>query len=319
MIAKGDVGFTVAELLVAMTLGLIVLATIYAFFASSLRIFALQSQTAETQQNLRLGLELIAEDIQATGGTGIPAAAAITITNSSTAPDSLSLLIPNSTICPPPEPQVIPIVTYNGNAANMFLASGSTCTQMVGDVAIAVDSTGVNYRTLQITQVTTTNDKINFSPGLSPLNSPGGLGADYTGGTLVLLRRVTWSVNLTNAAKPVLQRDSYDGSGPQVVANYIEDMQISAGYDRNSDGILTEIGAAANDDEWVFNVAGESNAGEDPMTLRALRVVLIGRNKFPDPQFQGSRPAALDRPAGAIDHYHRQMRSTKVKIRNFGA
>ncbi len=317
--AKGDVGFTVTELLVAMTLGLVILATMYAFFASSLQIFALQSQTSETQHNLRLGLELIAEDIQATGGTGIPPPAAVTITNSSAAPDSLGLLMPNATICPPPKPQVIPVVAYNGNAANVFLASGSTCPQMVGNVAIAVDAAGANYRTIQITQVTTANDKINFSPGLSPLNSPGGLGADYTGGTLVLLRRVAWSVNLTNPAKPVLQRDSYDGSGPQAVANYIEDMQISVGYDRNSDGILTEIGAAANDDEWAFNVAGEGNAGEDPMSLRALRIVLIGRNKFPDPQFQGSRPAALDRPAGATDHYHRRMRSAKIKIRNLGA
>jgi hypothetical protein len=281
-------------------------------------VYALQDQLLETQQNLRIGLELLVEDIQRAGGAGIPAAVAVSATNSSTSPDSFRLLIPDSTICPPPKPQVIPIVTYNGSAANMFLSSGSACAAMDGKIGIAVTADGLNHRTIQITQVTIANDKVNFSPGLSPMNSPGGLGADYTGGTLLLVRQVDYTIDLTNAAKPVLARNLNDGAGAQPLANYIEDMQVSLSYDRNSDGVLTEVGSAVNDDEWVFNVSGESNAGEAPTNLRGMRIVLVGKTRLPDAKFQGARPAILDRGQGNPDGYRRKIRETKVQIRNLG-
>ncbi len=318
MIGQGEKGFTLSELLVAMTLGLIVLAGVYSFYATSMPVYMLQEQLLETQQNLRIGLELLVEDIQRAGGAGIPAAATVSATNSSTSPDSFRLLIPDSTICPPPKPQVIPIVTYNGSAANMFLSPGSTCAAMDGKVGIAVTADGLNYRTIQITQVTIANDKVNFSPGLSPMNSPGGLGADYTGGTLVLLRQVNYAIDLTNPAKPILTRDLNDGTGTQALANYIEDMQIGLGYDRNSDGVLTEAGSAVNDDEWVFNVGGESDTGEAPTNLREIRLILIGRTKLSDAKFQGGRPAVLDRGQGGADGYRRRIRETRIQIRNLG-
>ena len=318
MIGKGQKGFTLIELLVAMALGLIVLAGVYSFYVTSMPAYVLQGQLLETQQNLRIALELLVEDIQRAGGSGIPSAAAVGVTDSSTGADSFRLLIPDSTICPPPKPQVIPVVTYNGSAANMFLSSGSTCSTMDSKIGIAVTADGLNYRTIQITQVTTANDKVNFSPGLSPLNSPGGLGADYTGGTLVLLRQVDYAIDLSDPAKPVLTRNLNDGSGAQPLANYIEDMQVSLGYDRNSDGILTEVGTAANDDEWIFNVTGESNALEAPTNLREMKIVLVGRTRLPNAKFKGVRPAILDRGQGATDGYHRKIRETKIQIRNLG-
>ncbi|MFQ5849170.1 MAG: PilW family protein [Candidatus Binatia bacterium] len=322
MSGKGGRGFTLSELLVAMVLSLTVMAGLYSFYISGQRVYAIQDQLLETQQNLRIALELLVEDIQGAGGIGIPSAAAVTVANSSTGADLLSLLIPDPTVCPAPNPQVIPILTYNlgqgGGAANMFLDSGSTCAAMDGKVGIVVDASGLNYRTIEITQVTTANDKVNFSPGLSPLNSSGGLGADYTGGTLVLLRQVTYTVDLSDSAKPVLRRDLNQGAGSEPIANYIEDMQVSLGYDRNSDGLIAEVGSIADDDEWVFNVASESNATEAPTNLRSIRIVLVGRTRLQDPQFQGLLPAILDRGAGGTDGYRRRTRGTRVKIRNLG-
>jgi prepilin-type N-terminal cleavage/methylation domain-containing protein len=313
----GDKGFTLTELLVSMLMGLVVLAGIYSLYITTAQVTASQGQLMETQQNVRIALELLVEDLQAVGGTGIPAAAAVILSNSTTNPDSINLLIPDP-ICPPPKPRIVPIQTYNGSAANMFLAAESTCPEMDGKVAIAAHSNGIDYRTIQITQVTTTNDKINFSPGLSPVNSPGGLGADYSGGTLVLVRQTRYAINLSDQSKPVLEKDLNDGTGAQPIANYIEDLQISLGYDRNNDGMLPEIGTSANDDEWVFNVAGESNAGEAPTNLRAVKVIIAGRTRLPDTGFAGLRPALLDRGAGAADGYRRRVKGARVRIRNFG-
>lgn len=311
-------GSTLSEVLVTMTLGLIVLAGVYSFHITSMPVYSIQDQILETQQNLRIGLELLVEDIQRAGGNGIPAATAITVTNSSTAADSFRLLIPDPTICPAPNPQVIPIVTYNGAAATMLLFAGSTCAAMDEKVGMVVTADGLNYRTIQVTDVTTTSDQVNFGAGLSPMNSAGGLSADYTGGTLVLLRQVDYTIDITDPKKPILKRDLNDGAGGQSLANNIEDMQVTLGYDRNSDGALSEVGSAANDDEWVFNVSGESNAGEATTNLRAVDIVLIGRTRLEDLKFKGTRPAVMDRGTGGTDGYRRKIRDTKVQIRNLG-
>jgi hypothetical protein len=308
-------GSTLSELLIAMGLGLTVLAGIYGFYVTSMPIYTLQEQLLETHQNLRIGLELLVEEIQQAGGGGIPIEAAVGVTNSSTKADSFRVLYPVA-VCPPPKPQVIPIDAYHGVAANMFLLNGSACAAMDGKIGLAVTADGSHYRTLQITQVTTANDKINFSPGLSPVNSPGGLGADYTGGTLVLLGQVDYSVDAADPAKPILRRNQNTGAGAQPLALYIEDMQVSLGYDRNGDGILSKVGDAVDDDEWVFNVPGESAAGEAPMHLRAIDIVLVGKTRRPDPRFTGARPAAMDRNGGEADGYHRRIRGTQAQIRN---
>jgi len=316
MTVNGQRGFTVIEMLAAMLLGLVALAAVYSLYVSGSRVATVQSQLSQTRQNLRVGLEIIVEDVQAAGGTGMPASIAVNATNSETGPDSISLFAP-SLVCVPPNPQGIPIVTYNGAAANMFLYNNSTCAAMDGTVAIAVHPNGEDYRTIEITEVTTANDKINYSPGLSSMNSPGGLGADYTGGTLVLVTRASYSVDLTNPTLPALRQDLFDGNGPQSVANFIEDFQISLGYDRNNDGILAEVGVSADDDEWVFNVPGEDNGTESPLNLRAVRIVVVGRTKRPDFKYQGSRPAILDRGVGPNDAYRRIVKTTKAQIRNF--
>jgi prepilin-type N-terminal cleavage/methylation domain-containing protein len=312
-----DKGFTLTELLVSMLMGLIVLGGVYSLYISSAQVTTSQSQLMETTQNVRIALELLLEDLQAVGGTGIPAAAALILSNSTTSPDSVSLLIPDP-LCPSPKPRVIPILTYNGSAANMFLAAGSTCPEMDGKIAIAAHPNGIDYRTVQITQVTTANDKINFSPGLSPVNSPGGLAADYSGGTLVVARQARYTINLSDQSKPVLERDLNDGAGAQPIANHIEDLQISLGYDRDNDGMLPEIGTSANDDEWAFNVVGESNAAEAPTNLRAVKVVIAGRTRLEDPRFTGFRPALLDQGTGTADGYRRRIKGTRAWIRNFG-
>jgi len=57
-------GFTLTEMLIAMALGLTVMAGVYTFYVSHLRVYAIQDQLLESHQNLRIALELIVEDIQ---------------------------------------------------------------------------------------------------------------------------------------------------------------------------------------------------------------------------------------------------------------
>ena len=92
----------------------------------------------------------------------------------------------------------------------------------------------------------------------------------------------------------------------------------SFGYDKNSDGIITEVGNSVNDDETIFNVPGESNASEAPTNLRSIKVILVGRTRTQDPELQGSLPAILDRAEGGADRYRRKTRGARTQIRNLG-
>jgi prepilin-type N-terminal cleavage/methylation domain-containing protein len=315
MISFENRGFTLTELLVAMAMSLTVLAGLYMFYVTHQRAYAVQAQLLETHQNLRIALEIIVEDIQGTGGTGIPPVAAVTLTNSTTGSDSLSLLVPGSSICPE-VPQPVQINTYHGSGSHMFLAD--TCIGMEKKLVLLVDATGLNYRNLILTKVLTVNDKVEFESSPLPVLSASGLTTDYTGGTMVFLRQVTYTVDVSNPAEPVLKQNLNTGGGAQPMANYIEDLQVTLGYDKNSDGIITEVGNTANDDETIFNVPGESNATEAPTNLRTVKVILVGRTRTQDPELQGSLPAILDRVEGGPDGFRRKTRGARTQIRNLG-
>src|SRR5439155_7510590 len=67
------------------------------------------------------------------------------------------------------------------------------------------------------------------------------------------------------------------------VAESIADLQIAVGVDglngQPQDGVLGEVGAGANDDEWAFNVPGEMLPAQPPS---ALRITVVARTQTAD-------------------------------------
>src|SRR5579864_4570946 len=68
---KSDRGFTLLELMVSMSLGLIVMAAMASLFRTGLNSTMLVTQRAETQQNMRAAIDLIVKDISL-AGAGLP-------------------------------------------------------------------------------------------------------------------------------------------------------------------------------------------------------------------------------------------------------
>jgi type IV pilus assembly protein PilW len=60
-------GFTLIELIIAMSLGLIVLGSLYGVFTMQNRTASVQEQIADMQQNARAGLEILMRDIRMAG------------------------------------------------------------------------------------------------------------------------------------------------------------------------------------------------------------------------------------------------------------
>ena len=68
---KTTFGFTLLELMVAITVGLIVLAALAGLFKAGMNSAMLLTQRAETQQNMRAAIDLMVKDISM-AGAGLP-------------------------------------------------------------------------------------------------------------------------------------------------------------------------------------------------------------------------------------------------------
>jgi prepilin-type N-terminal cleavage/methylation domain-containing protein len=139
------------------------------------------------------------------------------------------------------------------------------------------------------------------------------------GSTVVRALRAELFVQDIDTNQPALWMDP-DAEGPaaaEPLAEGIEDFQVAVGVDTNLDGQLSEVGIAADDDEWAYNVAGDAA----PVgTLRALRITLVARSpKAVNGIGTFIRPAAEDRAAAAAtDGYRRRTLTSNIEIRNLG-
>src|ERR1700692_4742114 len=68
---KTTIGFTLLELMVAISLGLIVLAAMAGLFKAGMDSAMLLTQRTETQQNMRAAIDLMVKDISM-AGAGLP-------------------------------------------------------------------------------------------------------------------------------------------------------------------------------------------------------------------------------------------------------
>lgn len=101
---------------------------------------------------------------------------------------------------------------------------------------------------------------------------------------------------------PCLVRDT--GSGGQVIAEYVEDLQLSFALDADDDGTIDATLQSANMTDL------------QKRQVRLVNLSLVGRAAHAHRDFSGRRPALEDHGAGAADHYRRRVIKTTVKVRN---
>lgn len=143
----------------------------------------------------------------------------------------------------------------------------------------------------------------------------------YAATSLVIRAKIAHFYVDDSAGIPLLMMDPDDAGDeePEPIAEGIEDLQLAVGVDADADGDVEEIGAAANDDEWHFNVLGDTPPPLVTVTpWRAVRITVGARSIVETSTVNDSvRPAAEDRDAAtAGDPFRRRNLSTTVEIRN---
>ncbi|MEJ7601744.1 MAG: PilW family protein [Kofleriaceae bacterium] len=307
-------GFTLIELMISLVLFGLVVAGTFQLAITMAAGFREQQMTVAAEGSVRSAMEMMSEAMRGVS-PGVPvgniqhvntcATGALSVTNSATAPDQVTAVFASGSV-----------VTSSRTAyeAGSLSLTVDNATQLaVGDTVLITNLDQGHLATIT---------SVNAASGVLGLaaQSCGSLAlpvAGYGAGSLVLrATRATFSVGTVDSM-PTLMLDP-DAEGPAAAepfAEGVEDLQIAVGIDTNGDGALTEVGTSANDDEWSFNVAGETlPAG----ALRAVRVTMVARTTGRRANAGGyRRPAAGDRPAAtATDGYRRRTLTSTVEIRN---
>ena len=353
-----QVGLTLVELLVAMVIGMIVSAGAYSVFFSTTRTARKQEQVSEIQQNLRVAMERITQDIRQ-AGFGIPEdgsslsfsngswSAPITVTNSNSAPDEITLLGVGY--------KIGMTSGYNGallminpdfNGDDQF--SGFMETRYVAassDESGALEDTGTTSWDHKFLQGGTTfrTDRRHLSIGGIEYV----VATDYAvnGNNIAITADISNDPYANNIPVYFLQSIRYliegcydedgDGSfypadsdesdflclksedstglrgnGERVVAEGIEDIQFAYGVDVSPrDGKVDYPASGYNSAAFVSDPADDSS-------IVAVRINIVARSRVRDQYDKSTRPAFEDRPAGTEDSYSRRTLTKTIKLRN---
>lgn len=334
-------GFSLVELLIAMVIASVVGLAGISIFSSSNWSQKTQEDITEAQQNVRVAMDRLTKDIRM-AGFGLPdppfsltftvpatfvgesvgsitLTSPITVNNSSTAPDTITILgigyeagtlsKGGATDCN--DSGMGKICLDSVASANNFFSTDLT-TFKTNRKYISLN--GTTYMVLSAAQSERASAKL-------ALGTPATLDRNYPDGTPVyIIQAVQYtivsdtSITGCSATNPCLtSHDATElrGSGRQLLAENIEDIQFAYGIDESPrDG---KIDYASG-----YDAADFSNAPTDNTSIIAVRTTVVGRTRTTDMKGQTGfkRPAAEDRAEGASDGYRRRTLLKVLKIRN---
>lgn len=329
-------GFTLVELMVAIVVGGILLAAAYEFLVSQNRVYEVQGQSIDMQQNVRAALDFMNRELRNAGyGVAVdfgPDIFALTVNN-----DTADANIDNGTdsitfVANPYHGSVVASDASAGNTTlSVFPAPGRTLDFQATDV---VDILSLEKKRLQNGL---TISAVAYTDATQPTwLTCGALTSNVVAGSIVTVQPITITYRVKNR---VLERGQ-NGVFQALIDN-VEDLQLVYAFDDDGDGAIdTDADGVIWGVDADHNGSLETQVKNDGTTaalgapvgiggssvgcdLRAIRVSLVVRTvrENPDPRFrsQYSRPRVEDHAAATTsDGFRRQVLQTVVKLRNMG-
>lgn len=322
-------GFTLVELMISLVLFSFAVAGVLSVAVSMTQAYREQRQVINAEASVRAPLDFLSDALrQASPGVTDPnnvqdfhtcKLGAIEVTNSSTGPDELDLVYATGGIV-----TTLSTAAFDVNSTAINVTDASQLS--AGDYVLVTDFTygmlvkieSKSGNALTLATKCSTPASLTMWPTAT---------TNYPIGSLVIRAQHAHFEIQTVDGQPTLTMDpdgdAANGGGAatyEPLAENIEDMQIAVGEDTDTINGISEVGAAANDDEWHYNVESD-NPPAVGSKIRAVRVTLIARTStalFGNTASFYLRPAAEDHDAGAYDNYRRRILRSMVELRNVG-
>jgi prepilin-type N-terminal cleavage/methylation domain-containing protein len=332
LLHKDRYGFSLTEVMVAMVIGLILLGAVTTSYIAQNRSFVAQDSVSEVNTQSKIAHDMIANDIK---GAGFGA------------PDDMNMDPVNSrtdTITPVDNSTTFDAITVVGGYRMIGTAwpsgvtVGGTCPDQIDIAATTFDIslngtdtpniTDMSYLTIdgiQYFNVTTAGSggSVTVDPPFPlsvPLVDTNGDNLCDQGRPVYLVEDVTYCVAADLSLHRIWRNADASTCTPsatstdEIIAENIEDLQLAYALDTDGDGQLDDLDSDGEAD--YYNGA----AVADPSTIRAIRINILARSDFPDPNYanQGNPPAQIEnRILGATnDNFRRRWWRTVVKVRN---
>lgn len=312
---KTQRGFTLIELMISLVLFSFVVAGVLAVATALTQGFRDQRSAITAEEAVRVPLDFVADAIrQASPGVSDPSkiidaatctTGAITVGNGSGtgSSDTLDLVYASGGV-------VTSLRTSSfivGSSSSMTVTDATQLNK--GDYVLITDlSSGHLYKVTDVTG--------------SVLTVAGSSCTAYTyavGSLIIRAQHAKFSIGTVDG-NPALMMDPDSGgsAAAEPLAEGIEDLQVAVGIDADGSNGISEVGTAADDDEWYYNKSGETYSGS--AAIRAIRVTLIGRtlDQLKAATASFARPLAEDHAAGTADRYRRRVLRAIVEVRNVG-
>jgi len=285
----GQGGFSLIELLVAMTVTLIITGAVFQLVTAGQSTFRKEPELADRQQNIRVSMDLISQDVYR-AGYGIPEFAQVFTRSlnaagpagsTGQATDILELLLASE--CP-----ALQVCEVNGSQLTT-MEPLSTCYTLPTLVILANDQEwhpmwaeepgGGATSSCAGGGGPSSNGHVTVPPGQSSWNPPGGPNSIFTNPPLWMLagQVIRYRVNLEADGTPNLERSPFAGqdypdgtSSWVIIARGVEDLQVQY-----------ENGTGWHDDPGAVSCGTNCGApaqAEFDTVVRRVRVLLSARS-----------------------------------------
>jgi len=310
-------GFTIIELLVAVALGLVILAGLFRTFKVQHDTYVVQDQVSAMQQNLRAAMYMITRDLQMAGyytnfdrnnrqldwndldGDSNPA-------NNTESGRPLIFAVNNASASGIKANTDVIIIVKAGSEGRTLTGGEGASAGVISlstrdfdaDGTADLNNTGKKFGVL-VKQDLSFADFFQVDSASGSINPPGGLTENYTSGdtvyrTDVIIYRVT-----DDATRPCLVRKNLgDDTGYQVVAENIDNLQFRY---------------QLNDGTWTNDPTGNQ------FRVRAVEVLLVARTAFAQRGYRDTSSITFGTETISVnDSYRRKTLNSLVKTRNVG-
>ena len=320
-------GLTLVELLIALVLTAIIGGALYQGLINQSRSFVQQDQAAEAQQNCRVAMDNILREVrmagyslayQDTGGItisdqGIALGTAVTTINGTTVrtnndpnrnyTDGLVIRRGDGI------PWSIKMFKYQhlGKWTKARLDQKIYLTEGNPDYVFFMSPSRTDFWSTKVTDRGIDDEdplsKMIFVEDYTgSIASTNGKTTDYGGGTCVKFKEIAFYIDTTGNFPKLMK--AVNGGASQVVANYIEDLQVAF---QTSDG------------SWYYNVGG---TGDPTMNnVRNVRVSVVARSRVAGSKaiyYEAALEDGTRHPTSGTDGYPRRVMTSQVRARNFG-
>ncbi len=289
-------GYSLIELMISLAIMAIVGSQLLLSFSAQHRTYVQQDQLSRTQQDVRVLMDVVLEDLRMAGFMVPQEFGVDSIDGGANAADLLCMS----------DPAIIAPAEYAG-ATERFDAADVTSNLGGDDTTVSLSASemdidgdgnddfaigsgiligdGTEHHCARITDLT--GNTITFAPATPS-------GASYSLLSTRAVPAVTYEIATTTLLRNGL-----------VLSNFIEDMQVEFGVDADNNGAIEGAEFPIHD-----------LAGVDRSRILMARVTLTSRTAQPDLTFTGSRAAAANRNAGTNDNFKRRRATADAVLRN---